>query len=154
MVSSPLWAARAAQVDARAHSKTKAETIIVAGKSSSERPTPGKPPASKAALLEDLHQRMAARLAGQAQMVDVAAKSSTHRVAVAAGRIDMLPATLELIRAGTAKKGDVIGIARVAAIQGAKRTSDLIPLCHRSFPAAARERLSCRDPPLCTCRTR
>ena len=63
-------------------------------------------------------------------MVDVAAKSSTHRVAVAAGRIDMLPATLDLIRAGTAKKGDVIGIARVAAIQGAKRTSDLIPLCH------------------------
>ena len=67
---------------------------------------------------------------GQAHMVDVAAKSRTHRVAVAAGRIDMLPATLDLIRAGTAKKGDVIGIARVAAIQGAKRTSDLIPLCH------------------------
>ena len=67
---------------------------------------------------------------GQAHMVDVATKSSTHRVAVAAGRIDMLPATLDLIRAGTANKGDVIGIARVAAIQGAKRTSDLIPLCH------------------------
>jgi cyclic pyranopterin phosphate synthase len=67
---------------------------------------------------------------GQAHMVDVAAKADTHRVAVAAGRIDMLPATLALIEAGNAKKGDVIGIARIAGIQGAKRTSDLIPLCH------------------------
>ena len=54
---------------------------------------------------------------GQAHMVDVAAKPSTHRVALAAGRIDMLPATLALIEAGTAKKGDVLGIARIAGIQ-------------------------------------
>ena len=63
-------------------------------------------------------------------MVDVAAKASTHRVAVAEGRIRMLPATLALIQAGTAKKGDVLGIARIAGIQAAKKTSDLIPLCH------------------------
>ena len=67
---------------------------------------------------------------GQAHMVDVSAKAETHRVARAGGSITMLPATLELIRSGQAKKGDVIGIARIAAIQGAKRTSDLIPLCH------------------------
>ncbi|MGQ3003316.1 MAG: cyclic pyranopterin monophosphate synthase MoaC [Hydrogenophaga sp.] len=67
---------------------------------------------------------------GQAHMVDVAAKASTHRVAVAEGRITMLPATLALIQAGTAKKGDVLGIARIAGIQAAKKTSDLIPLCH------------------------
>ena len=63
-------------------------------------------------------------------MVDVGAKPSTHRVAVAGGRIRMQRATLELIAGGSAKKGDVIGIARIAAIQGAKRTPDLIPLCH------------------------
>ena len=63
-------------------------------------------------------------------MVDVAAKAETHRVAVAAGRISMLPATLEKILAGDAKKGDVLGIARIAAIQASKRTGDLIPLCH------------------------
>jgi cyclic pyranopterin monophosphate synthase len=67
---------------------------------------------------------------GQAHMVDVAAKASTHRIAVAQGRITMLPATFALIEAGTAKKGDVLGIARIAGIQGAKKTSDLIPLCH------------------------
>ncbi len=67
---------------------------------------------------------------GQAHMVDVAAKASTHRVAVAAGRIDMLAATLALIQAGNAKKGDVVGVARIAGIQAAKRTSELIPLCH------------------------
>lgn len=67
---------------------------------------------------------------GQAHMVDVAAKPATHRVAVATGRIVMLPATLALIDSGTAKKGDVLGIARIAAIQGAKKTSDLVPLCH------------------------
>ena len=67
---------------------------------------------------------------GQAHMVDVGAKASTHRVAVATGRIQMLPSTLALVQAGTAKKGDVLGIARIAGIQGAKRTSDLIPLCH------------------------
>jgi cyclic pyranopterin phosphate synthase len=67
---------------------------------------------------------------GQAHMVDVGAKASTHRVAVATGRIQMLASTLALIQSGTAKKGDVLGIARIAGIQGAKRTSDLIPLCH------------------------
>ena len=63
-------------------------------------------------------------------MVDVGAKAATHRVAVATGRIQMLPSTLALVQAGTAKKGDVLGIARIAGIQGAKRTADLIPLCH------------------------
>ena len=67
---------------------------------------------------------------GQAHMVDVGGKATTRRVAVATGRIDMLPATLALITSGTAKKGDVLGIARIAGIQGAKKTSDLIPLCH------------------------
>lgn len=67
---------------------------------------------------------------GQAHMVDVAAKANTHRIGVAGGRIEMLPATLAIIEAGTAKKGDVLGIARVAGIMAAKRTSDLIPLCH------------------------
>lgn len=63
-------------------------------------------------------------------MVDVAAKATTHRIAVASGRIEMLPATLAVIEAGTAKKGDVLGIARIAGIMAAKKTSDLIPLCH------------------------
>ena len=67
---------------------------------------------------------------GQAHMVDVAAKTETHRIARATGSIRMLPATLALITQGSAKKGDVIGIARIAAIQAAKRTSELIPLCH------------------------
>jgi cyclic pyranopterin phosphate synthase len=67
---------------------------------------------------------------GQAHMVDVAAKPATHRTAVARGRIEMLPATFALIQSGNVKKGDVLGIARIAAIQGAKKTSDLIPLCH------------------------
>ena len=67
---------------------------------------------------------------GQAHMVDVAAKASTHRVAIAGGRIEMLATTLALIQSGTAKKGDVLGIARIAGIQAAKKTSDLIPLCH------------------------
>ena len=63
-------------------------------------------------------------------MVDVGAKTETARVARAAGSIYMQPATLELIRSGSAKKGDVLGIARIAAIQASKRTGDLIPLCH------------------------
>ncbi len=63
-------------------------------------------------------------------MVDVGEKAETHRVAVAQGRIVMQPATLTRIIEGTAAKGDVLGIARIAAIQGSKRTSDLIPLCH------------------------
>ena len=67
---------------------------------------------------------------GQAHMVDVAAKVASHRIGVAGGRIDMLPATLAIIEAGTAKKGDVLGIARIAGIMAAKKTSDLIPLCH------------------------
>lgn len=68
--------------------------------------------------------------AGQAHMVDVGAKEDTQRIARAIGRIVMQPSTLALIQAGDAKKGDVIGIARIAAIQASKRTSDLIPLCH------------------------
>jgi cyclic pyranopterin phosphate synthase len=67
---------------------------------------------------------------GQAHMVDVASKAATHRVAVASGRIEMLPATLGIIQSGTVKKGDVLGIARVAGIMAAKKTSELIPLCH------------------------
>lgn len=67
---------------------------------------------------------------GQAHMVDVGNKASTRRVAVASGAIQMLPATLQLIQQGNAKKGDVLGIARIAAIQASKKTSDLIPLCH------------------------
>jgi cyclic pyranopterin monophosphate synthase len=67
---------------------------------------------------------------GQAHMVDVGAKAHTHRVAVAEGRITMLPATLALIHSGTSKKGDVLGIARLAGIMGAKKAADLIPLCH------------------------
>ncbi|ODT35284.1 MAG: molybdenum cofactor biosynthesis protein C [Lautropia sp. SCN 70-15] len=68
--------------------------------------------------------------AGHAHMVDIADKAVTHRVAVAQGSIRMKPETLALVKSGSAKKGDVIGIARIAAIQGAKRTADLIPLCH------------------------
>jgi cyclic pyranopterin monophosphate synthase len=67
---------------------------------------------------------------GQAHMVDVGAKSDTHRVAIATGTINMKPETLDLIRSGSAKKGDVLGVARIASIMGAKRASDLIPLCH------------------------
>ena len=68
--------------------------------------------------------------AGQAHMVDVGAKAETRRVARAAGSIFMHPETLALVRDGSARKGDVLGIARIAAIQAAKRTGDLIPLCH------------------------
>jgi cyclic pyranopterin phosphate synthase len=67
---------------------------------------------------------------GEAHMVDVGAKDTTRRLARAGGRITMLPATLRLIAAGAAAKGDVLGTARIAAIQAAKRTSELIPLCH------------------------
>jgi cyclic pyranopterin phosphate synthase len=67
---------------------------------------------------------------GAAHMVDVGDKGETRRVARAAGRIVMRPETLALIRAGTARKGDVLGVARLAAIQAAKRTADLIPLAH------------------------
>lgn len=67
---------------------------------------------------------------GQAHMVDVGTKSETHRIAIACGTISMLPATLALIQQGNSKKGDVLGIARIAAIQASKKTADLIPLCH------------------------
>ena len=67
---------------------------------------------------------------GQAHMVDVGSKDDTHRIAVASGCIRMKTETLALIQSGTAKKGDVLGIARIAAIMATKRTSDLIPLCH------------------------
>ena len=63
-------------------------------------------------------------------MVDVGDKPATHRVAVATGRIEMLPQTLALIESGSARKGDVLGVARLAGIMAAKKTSDLIPLCH------------------------
>lgn len=67
---------------------------------------------------------------GQAHMVDIAAKPATHRIAMASGRIVMQPATLAMVAAGNASKGDVLGVARIAGIQGAKKTSELIPLCH------------------------
>ena len=67
---------------------------------------------------------------GQAHMVDVGEKSETRRIAKATGRIEMSASTLQIIASGSAKKGDVLGIARIAAIQGSKRTSELIPLCH------------------------
>jgi cyclic pyranopterin monophosphate synthase len=99
---------------------------------------------------------------GAARMVDVAAKPETHRVAVASGTIRMRPETLALVRSGTAKKGDVLGVARIAAIQAAKRTSEWIPLCH---PVAltsvaiefsideAGSRIECRATVACTART-
>ena len=67
---------------------------------------------------------------GEAHMVDIGAKAETQRIAVATGRICMLPATFATLMAGTAKKGDVLGVARIAAIQGAKKTTDIIPLSH------------------------
>jgi|SRR5687768_1844100 len=99
---------------------------------------------------------------GAARMVDVGAKAQTHRVAVAGGSIRMLPATFELVRSGEAKKGDVLGVARIAAIQAAKRTSELIPLCH-PVPLTsivvefvldeAEARVDCRATVECTART-
>jgi cyclic pyranopterin phosphate synthase len=100
--------------------------------------------------------------AGQAHMVDVGAKDETRRVAVAAGTIRMKPATFEMVMAGTAKKGDVLGVARIAAIQGAKRTSELIPLCHpvpltsvaiAFTPDAGSTSIECRATVECTART-
>ena len=99
---------------------------------------------------------------GAARMVDVAGKDETHRVAVAGGSIRMLPATLALVRSGSAKKGDVLGVARIAAIQAAKRTSDLVPLCHPvPLTSVAVEfaidepgsRIDCRATVECTART-
>ena len=67
---------------------------------------------------------------GQAHMVNVGDKASTHRIAIATGKINMLPETFKMVEAGTHKKGDVLGIARIAGIQASKKTADLIPLCH------------------------
>jgi cyclic pyranopterin phosphate synthase len=89
-------------------------------------PTPDEPTAPAAGASPLTHFDAA----GQAHMVDVAAKAETHRVARATGHITMQPATFALVVAGQAKKGDVIAVARIAAIQGAKRTAELIPLCH------------------------
>nr|WP_315236258.1 cyclic pyranopterin monophosphate synthase MoaC [uncultured Albidiferax sp.] len=89
---------------------------------------------------------------GQAHMVDVAAKAHTHRTAMATGRIDMLAATLALIESGSAKKGDVLGIARIAGIQAAKKTSDLVPLCHPlALTRVAVEFATLAEPPSVQC---
>jgi cyclic pyranopterin monophosphate synthase len=91
---------------------------------------------------------------GHAHMVDVADKPATKRVAIAQGRIVMQAATLALITSGSAKKGDVLGIARVAGIQAAKKTSDLIPLCHPLAITRVTVDLSCSEPgaePSVTC---
>jgi cyclic pyranopterin monophosphate synthase len=85
---------------------------------------------------------------GQAHMVDVAAKAATHRVAIAQGRIHMLPQTLQQVLQGHAQKGDVLGIARIAGIQAAKKTSDLIPLCHPlALTRVALDLTPSEDPP-------
>ena len=67
---------------------------------------------------------------GQAHMVNVGDKASTHRIAIATGKISMLPETFQMVEAGNHKKGDVLGIARIAGIQASKKAADLIPLCH------------------------
>jgi cyclic pyranopterin monophosphate synthase len=99
---------------------------------------------------------------GAARMVDVGDKDETRRIAVAAGHIRMRPETLQLVQSGTAKKGDVLGVARIAAIQAAKRTSELIPLCHPTaltsvaieFTADAEQsRVECHATVECTGRT-
>jgi cyclic pyranopterin phosphate synthase len=99
---------------------------------------------------------------GAARMVDVASKDETHRVAVATGSISMLPATFALVKSGTSKKGDVLGVARIAGIQAAKRTSELIPLCHPvALTSVAVDfsldesgtRVECRATVECTART-
>jgi len=99
---------------------------------------------------------------GAARMVDVGAKPETHRTATASGFIRMLPATLEIVASGTAKKGDVLGVARIAAIQAAKKTSELVPLCH-PVPLTSvnvefmldrkASRIECRATVECTART-
>ena len=99
---------------------------------------------------------------GAARMVDVGAKAETHRTATASGFIRMLPATLEIVASGTAKKGDVLGVARIAAIQAAKKTSELVPLCHPVPLTAVNvefsldrdgSRIECRATVECTART-
>ncbi|HMM41430.1 MAG TPA: cyclic pyranopterin monophosphate synthase MoaC [Thermomicrobiales bacterium] len=82
-------------------------------------------------MMDDDEQRLTHfDAAGRARMVDVGDKAETHRVAVARGRVVMQPETLRLIVEGRASKGDVLGVAQVAAIMGAKRTADLVPMCH------------------------
>lgn len=93
--------------------------------SKNERSTPMKKP-----TMETTSKLTHFDSSGQAHMVDVGNKAHTKRIAVASGIISMQPATLQLIKNGDSKKGDVLGIARIAAIQGSKRTPDLIPLCH------------------------
>ena len=99
---------------------------------------------------------------GAARMVDVGDKSETHRTATAAGFIRMLPATFEIVASGTAKKGDVLGVARIAAIQAAKKTSELVPLCHPVALTSVNveftldkkaSRIECRATVECTART-
>ncbi len=99
---------------------------------------------------------------GAARMVDIAAKKETHRVATAAGTIRMKPETLALVLSGTAKKGDVLGVARIAAIQAAKKTSELIPLCHpvpissvaiEFLPDSKASVVECRATVECTAKT-
>jgi cyclic pyranopterin phosphate synthase len=97
--------------------------------------------------------------AGNAVMVDVTAKAATERVAVASGRVLMRPETLALIAQGGVKKGDVLTVAQLAGIMGAKRTADLIPLCHPLALSAVKVELVCRDEPpaveiTATCRVR
>src|SRR6478672_4175209 len=99
---------------------------------------------------------------GAARMVDVGAKAETHRIATAAGFIRMQPQTLEIVASGTAKKGDVLGVARIAAIQAAKRTSELVPLCHPVALSSVQvefsldregSRVECRATVECTAKT-
>lgn len=92
---------------------------------------------------------------GEARMVDVGGKQDTHRIAVAEGRIVMRPETLDLIRAGGHRKGDVLGIARVAGIMGSKRTAELVPLCHPIALTAVEVDLKAEtDTPAVHCRAR
>jgi cyclic pyranopterin phosphate synthase len=98
--------------------------MIAPGMVKKSRSSSGRSPSGPLSALTHFDAR------GSARMVDVGGKESTHRVAVASGRISMQPATFRLIAAGRAKKGDVLAVARVAAIQAAKRTPELIPLAH------------------------
>jgi cyclic pyranopterin phosphate synthase len=100
-----------------------------------ERDDPAAHPPADSATSHNAGQAGASELthfnaAGEAHMVDVGDKAVTHRMAIAQGRIQMLPATFDMVCSGTHKKGDVLGIARIAGIMAAKRTSELIPLCH------------------------
>jgi cyclic pyranopterin monophosphate synthase len=84
---------------------------------------------------------------GEAHMVDVSAKATTERVAIAEGFVAMAPETLSVVRSGSAKKGDVLSTARIAGIMAAKRTHDLIPLCHPLAISAVEVRFEDRDDP-------